>query len=105
MLVILLGGHWLESRLSYQPLVRSLASHWPAQGCVASSPTLRPGLVAAVRSFSRHELVRGTAGLRCPYVLAAIPRSVARAPQDADVLWRGRWNADSRDHYVLYRRP
>ncbi len=105
MLVILLGGHWLESRLSYQPLVRSLADHWPERGCVADSPTLRPGLVAAVRSFSRHELIRGNAGLRCPYVLAAVPRTAAQAPDDADVLWRGRWNADSRNHYVLYRRP
>ncbi|MBU3693768.1 MAG: hypothetical protein FGM40_02945 [Rhodocyclaceae bacterium] len=109
LLVVVLGGNWLESRWSYQPLARSLAAHWPASGCVAAAPGLRPALVAAVRAHGGREVRRGALGARCEWVLGAFDRARATAgtpgapPAGAEIVWRGRWPGESHEIYLLYR--
>jgi len=103
LLVIVLGGSWLEARLSHQALVRSLAAHWPATGCVAAATGLRAPLVAAVRVHSAHEVVRGERAAACPWVLAGLPRGV-QLPATTEIAWQGRWNGDRHTVYWLYRR-
>lgn len=112
LLVILLGGNWLEGRFSYRPLAVSLAANWPKAGCVAAAPGLRPALIASVQVYSGHRLQRGDRGLACEWVLGTFDRN-GREPggrsrglvPTAEVVWRGRWNGDRHEVYVLYRRP
>jgi len=111
LLVIVLGGNWLESRLSYRPLAVSLAAHWPATGCVAAGPGVRPAVLAAVQVYGGHALARGSAGANCEWSLGAFERGRGTdmrprgLPADAEMAWHGRWNGDRRDVFVLYRRP
>lgn len=105
LLVIVLGGHWLETRYSYRPMVIALAANWPASGCVGASANLRPAVAASLRAFTPHEVLRGRKGRECEWVLASMTRQTARVPTDADVLWRGRRNGDRQEFHVLYRRP
>jgi 4-amino-4-deoxy-L-arabinose transferase-like glycosyltransferase len=105
LLVILLGRHWLESRFSYQPMVQSLAAHWPQGDCVAAAPGLRPAVAASVRVYAGHGVLRGPEATRCGWALATLPRAVADLPPNTEVVWRGRRGGDRHESHVLYRRP
>lgn len=104
LLVIVLGGHWLETRLSFRPIAQAIGLAWPAQGCVAAAPSLRPALAASVRIFAARDALRGAAGNDCEWVLATLPRGKS-TPPGAEILWRGQRAGDRQESHALYRRP
>ena len=105
LLVIVLGGHWLETRFSYRPMVQSLVAHWPGAGCVGASPNLRPAVAGSLRAFTAQQVQRGSRARDCEWVLATVPRRGPGAPVGAEVLWQGRRSGDRQESHVLYRRP
>ncbi len=105
LLVIVLGGHWLETRFSYRPMAIALAAHWPQDGCVGASANLRPAVAASLRIFTPHEVLRGREGSECAWVLATITKQALRAPEYSDIVWQGRRGGDRQESHVLYRRP
>jgi 4-amino-4-deoxy-L-arabinose transferase-like glycosyltransferase len=111
LLIVVLGGNWLEARLSLRPLATSLAPHWPGSGCVAAAPDLRPAVLAAVQVYAGHTPLRGSRGKTCGWVLDSLDRGrgsdegLRGLPPQAEVVWRGRWNGDRHEVYLLYRRP
>jgi len=111
LLIVVLGGSWLETRLSLRPLATSLAAHWPESGCVAAAPDLRPAVLAAVQVYTGHTPLRGFRGGTCGWVLDSLDRGRSSGdglrglPPQAEVVWRGRWNGDRHEVYILYRRP
>lgn len=104
-LVIVLGGHWLETRLSYRPMAEAVGARWPQTGCVGAAPSLRPAVAASVRIFAGQMVVRGPAAAECPWLLATLPRHSAGVPAGADVLWQGRRAGDRQESHILYRLP
>jgi len=105
LLVIVLGGHWLETRFSYRPLAEAIGTHWPQDGCVGAAPNLRPAVAASVRIFADRPVVRGPAAARCLWLLATRSRNGAGLPAGAEVLWQGHRSGDRQESHVLYRRP
>jgi len=105
LLVIVLGGHWLETRFSYRPMAQSIAAHWPAEGCVGATDDLRPAVAAALRAFTPHEVTRGPPARRCAWVLTTVPRRGPKVPAGVEVAWQGRRSGDRQESYALYRRP
>ena len=105
LLVIALGGHWLETRFSYQPMARAIETAWPTQGCVGATPGLRLAVAAAVRAHTRHEVLRGPAGAACTWALTTLTRGGRGLPAGAEQIWQGRRGGDRQEWHVLYRRP
>ena len=105
LLIIVLGGHWLETRFSFRSMAVLAGQHWPQAGCVGAAPGLRPAVLASIRIYTGHTVLRGAAAEQCDWRFATVSRNGSGVPRDAEVIWRGRRGGDRQELHVLYRQP
>jgi 4-amino-4-deoxy-L-arabinose transferase-like glycosyltransferase len=98
---------YLDSRRSYRTMAQAMASHLPAQGCVASRNLGEPQR-ALFRYFAGLVTVREetTPTHGCATVLVQYGRveSAPAAPEGWRIAWEGQRRGDDTERFVLYTR-
>ena len=98
---------YLDSRRSYRTVALSMASHLPAQGCVASR-NLGEAQRALFRYFAGLVTVREetTPTQNCAAVLVQFGRIdlAPAAPEGWRIAWQGQRRGDDTERFVLYAR-
>ena len=98
---------YLDSRRSYRTVALSMASHLPAQGCVASR-NLGEAQRALFRYFAGLVTVREETAptQNCAAVLVQFGRIdfAPAAPEGWRIAWQGQRRGDDTERFVLYAR-
>jgi hypothetical protein len=99
---------YLDSRRSYRSVAEALASHLPADTCVASHNLGEPQR-ALLEYFLNVITVRddSQASNRCNALLLQAARDEADTPPDSGwaKVWEGRRRGDDTERFVLFVRP